>query len=306
MLATALVLGESLVDIVLSADGATTERPGGSAANVALALARLDRDVRLATACADDERGRSLKEHLAVAGVQLATDPHVLDRTSTACATIGSDGSATYEFDLEWRLGPLVEVTGERPLLVHTCSLGAVVEPGAAGVRSVVGDLRDVATVSYDVNARPAVTGAGPEIVGRVEDMVALADVVKASDEDLAELWPDRSMEDAARHLLGLGPLVVAVTRGMGGAAFWTRTTHGSAPSVAVTVADTIGAGDTFMAGTVDALWARGLLGADRREDLAALDAPGWAGVLEHAAEAAAVTVSRRGADPPYRHELPA
>src|SRR6478609_7610914 len=100
-----LVVGESLVDIVHAADGSSREYAGGSAANVAVALARLGRPVRFVTAWADDARGAVLAAHLAGAGVSLASDPEVLDRTATAAATIGADGSASYVFDLEWRLG---------------------------------------------------------------------------------------------------------------------------------------------------------------------------------------------------------
>lgn len=121
---TCLVVGESLVDIVHAADGATLEYAGGSAANVAVALARLGRSVRFATAWADDARGAVLAAHLEQAGVQLAADPHVLARTATAAATIGSDGAASYEFDLEWRLGEVG--VDEHPVAVHVCSLGAV------------------------------------------------------------------------------------------------------------------------------------------------------------------------------------
>src|SRR5690349_14499655 len=124
-----LVVGESLVDIVHEADGSTREHAGGSAANVAVALARLGRPVRFATAWGDDERGRVLADHVSRAGVALASDPVVLTRTATAAATIDPAGSATYDFDLAWHLGTVpVEPP---PLVVHTCSLGAVLEPGA-------------------------------------------------------------------------------------------------------------------------------------------------------------------------------
>src|SRR6478735_4150103 len=127
-----LVVGEALVDIVHAADGSTREYAGGSAANVSVALARLGRSVRFATAWADDDRGRVLAEHLDSAGVVLAGDPHALARTATAAATIGADGAASYVFDLEWRIN---EVTPGAPAFVHLCSLGAVLEPGADQAR---------------------------------------------------------------------------------------------------------------------------------------------------------------------------
>ncbi|MGZ4464256.1 MAG: PfkB family carbohydrate kinase [Nocardioides sp.] len=300
-----LVVGESLVDIVrgAAADGSgDTEYAGGSAANVAVALARLGRPVRFATSFADDERGRLVAAHLAAAGVALASDPGAVSRTSTAVATIGPDGAARYEFDLEWRLHPVAEEP--HPLVVHTCSLGAVLLPGAEDVVALLERLRDSATISYDVNARPAITGTGPDLVARVERVVAVADLVKASDEDLEALYPAMDPLASARRLLDLGPAAVVVTRGGEGATWLGRAGEVEVASLDVAVADTIGAGDTFGAALVDALWERGRLGADARATLRDLAAEEVADVLAHAARAAAVTVSRPGADPPYRHEL--
>ncbi len=283
----ALVVGESLVDIVIEPDGSHDEHPGGSAANVAVALARLGRAVRFVTSYGDDARGRAIAAHLAGSGVVHAVDPHALERTSTARATIGADGSASYVFDLDWRFHPVGEVA---PAMVHVCSIGAVLQPGAADVVALLQRLRATATISYDVNARPAITGTGPAVTEQVERVAALAHLVKASDEDLAALFSTLSVEDAARHLLTLGPRAVVVTRGESGATWFSATGEVSVPSVRAAVVDTIGAGDTFSAGLVDALW----------------DDPGIAPerALAHAAAAAAVTVSRRGADPPYRHEI--
>ncbi|MEJ7834458.1 MAG: carbohydrate kinase [Nocardioides sp.] len=283
----ALVVGESLVDIVRAPDGSTTERPGGSAANVAVALARLGRPVRLATAYADDERGRVLADRLADEGIELASTPHAVARTSTALATIGADGAAAYEFDLEWRLH---EVADAGPRFVHVCSLGAVVAPGADSVLALLERLRGSATISYDVNARPAITGAGPDLVARVERVVSLATVVKVSDEDLAALYPTLRAEDAAEHLRSMGPHAVALTRGDAGSTWYAAGGPVSIAARLVPVVDTIGAGDTFAAAIIDALWDD--LDRDPTE------------VLAHAVRAAAVTVSRAGADPPYQHEL--
>lgn len=299
----ALVVGESLVDIVNPADGDIKEYAGGSAANVAVALARLGRTVRFATSFADDERGRLIADHLESAGVQLATDPGAIERTSTAEATIGVDGAAEYEFDLEWRLNPVG--TDPAPVVVHTCSLGAVLMPGADDVHDLLQRLRESATVTYDINARPAITGTGPDLLDRVERMAGVADLVRASDEDLEALYPQLDLVTAARRLLSLGSEAVVVTRG-GEGAFWVADSHSvEVASRPVEVADTIGAGDTFGAALIDALWEAGYLGADRREALRDLTRDEIEGFLHHAARAAAVTVSRPGADPPYRHELP-
>jgi fructokinase len=299
---TVLVVGESLIDIVRGGDGSTTEFPGGSAANVAVALARLDRGVRFATSWGDDDRGRVLADWLARDRVELATDPFAVGHTSTALATIGADGHATYEFDLTWRLNPLHE--GPQPLVVHTCSLGAVLQPGADDVRAMLQRLREVATISYDVNARPAITGTGPELVDQVETMAALSDVVKASDEDLTVLYGGDDPVAGAKRLLSLGPAAVVVTRGSAGATWVTGALEVDVAAVPVVVADTIAAGDTFSAGLIDALWQRDLLGAERRERLRDASRDVAVDVMAQAARAAAVAVGRPGADPPYRSEL--
>ncbi|HET7193625.1 MAG TPA: carbohydrate kinase [Nocardioides sp.] len=289
-----LVIGESLIDVVRAADGTTTEHVGGSAANVAVALARLGRQVRFATSFADDPHGRMVAEHLERAGVRLTNDPHSIARTSTAIATLGADGAASYEFDLDWVLDPPpVDVM---PAAVHVCSLGAVLTPGAEVVHAAASRLNGSALVSYDVNARPVVTGTGPDLLERVERLASVSDLVKASDEDLASFYPDLTLPDAARGLLGIGPAAVVVTRGEQGAVWFSRSGLVEVPSTPVRVADTIGAGDTFSAALLDGLLGRG--------DLASLDEIAIREVLHRAVRAAAVTVSRPGADPPYASEL--
>ncbi|MFL6003155.1 MAG: carbohydrate kinase family protein [Nocardioides sp.] len=289
-----LVIGESLIDIVRSADGTTTEHVGGSAANVAVALARLGRPVRFATSFADDPHGRMVAEHLERAGVPLTNDPHSIARTSTAVATLGAGGAASYEFDLDWVLDP--PPVEEIPAAVHVCSLGAVLTPGAEVVHAAASRLHGSALVSYDVNARPVVTGSGPALVKQVERLASVCDLVKASDEDLAALYPDLVLPDAARALLERGPAAVVVTRGEQGAVWFSRSGLVELPSTPVQVADTIGAGDTFSAALLDGLIGRG--------ELAALDETAIREVLDRAVRAAAVTVSRAGADPPYASEL--
>ncbi len=297
------MVGESLVDLVQTADGVTTTHAGGSGANTAVALSRLGRSVRLATCFAEDEYGALLARHLAEDGVALATDPATVDRTSSARAWIGADGAASYAFDLEWRLGPIFP-TGPTPAAVHLTSLGAVLPPGCDDVLALVAGLRDRSTVTYDLNVRAEVTGTGPEVRGRVERLVALSDVIKASDEDLATLWPALSVEAAVGRLLSSGPAAVVVTRGGEGALFRTREYEGAVSAVHAEVVDTIGAGDTFSAAMLDALAARDLVGADRRAALRGAGPEVWRTVLSRATRAASVTVSRAGADPPSRDEV--
>lgn len=297
----ALVVGESLVDVMVR-DDQRREYAGGSAANAAVALARLGRPVVLATRYADDAHGKLLADQHAAAGLTVIGGSSA--RTSSAIARIGVDGAAAYDFDIAWDLGRVEVPADVRPVVVHACSLGAVLLPGADAVVAAVTGLRKSATISYDVNARPSITGTGPEVVTRVEAMVELADVVKASDEDLAALYPDQSWRDSAAALVRRGPAAVVVTLGGAGATVLTRAGAVDVAVSTVEVVDTIGAGDTFGAATLDALWSRDLVGADRRDALAALGLDEWREVVAYAARAAAVTVSRPGADPPYAHEV--
>jgi len=300
----ALVVGEALVDVVRARDGSVRDHAGGSSANTAVALARLGREVRFVTAYARDEHGRLLAAHLSDNGVRLGSDPLVLDRTATAVATLADSGAATYAFDIEWRLAPLTLPAEVEPAVVVFGSIGAALDPGARDVARLVEERRPSALTVFDINARPAITGTGPEVVARVEAMAALADVVKASDEDLDVLWPAREYREVAAELLARGAGAVIITMGDAGLRWFAPSGEGGVPAVPATVADTIGAGDTVTAAIVDALWGLGVVGTAASEGLLTLRAADWTSVLEHAGRAAAITVSRPGGDPPWRHEL--
>ena len=299
----ALVVGEAVIDVVHAPGAPVTERPGGSAVNVAVALARLGRPVSLATAYGADPAGDLIAAHLAGSGVGLAGDPRVLASTSRADAVIGAGGAASYTFDVGW---DLPDVGVQDPHVVHVTSLAPLLAPGANRVVDLVERLRPTTTVAYDVNLRPGITGTGPAVMQRVLAMAAHADLVKASDEDLSLLWPELSVGESAARLLEHGPAAVVVTHGGEGASWhacsgedWST---GGIHAEPVEVVDTIGAGDTFSAGLIDHLWST--LGAGGRDRLAAFGPDDWAAALHHAARAAAVTVGRVGADPPTRAEL--
>lgn len=296
-----LVLGESLVDVVASADGAAVERPGGSPANVAVALARLGAGVALATALGADPRGVAVTRHLQASGVVLAEGSTMLERTSVAVAEVDREGSASYTFEIDPRL--VVPTPSAARLHLHTGSIAAVLEPGATAIVEALRAHRPWATLSYDINARPAVTGTGAALRAGVERVAALADLVKASDEDLAVVYPGLELQAAAERLLDVGAGVVVVTRGGEGAVCLTRRHAVTVPGVPTAVADTIGAGDAFCAALLDGLAGHGLLGRDGAGPSAAPPAV-WESVVARANAAAAITVSRPGADPPTAAEL--
>ncbi|SDU77650.1 carbohydrate kinase family protein [Jiangella alkaliphila] len=299
----AVVVGEALTDVIVERDGTEARHPGGSPANVAYGLGRLGRRTALVTELGADADGDAIRAHLASAGVEVRTQGAAA-RTSSAVARLGADGSADYRFDLTWDLGPVVLT--DAPVVLHTGSLATTVAPGAAAVERLVDDVRPASTVSYDPNIRPALMGPAGSLRERVEHLVAGSDVVKASDQDTAFLAPGRDPLDVARDWLRLGPALVVVTLGGDGAVAVTAGGEVHVPAAPVTVADTVGAGDSFTAGLLDGLWHEDLLGGAARARLRAVPADVVERVVRRATLAAAVTVSRAGANPPTRAELDA
>ena len=206
-----LVIGEALIDRVRDIDGDVVEHPGGSPANVAVGLARLDHLVDFATRIGQDERGARIANHLTRHGVSLLEVSVGPNPTSVAEAHLDPSGAAEYTFDLHWDL-PRVSVPA-RVSHVHTGSIAAVLEPGAASVLATLRAARAHATISYDPNLRPDIMGDLDAVRPRVEEIVGLADVVKASDEDLALIYPGQSVPEVLRRWAKLGPSLVVVTR---------------------------------------------------------------------------------------------
>lgn len=298
----ALVIGEALIDLIRRPGQPDDARVGGSPLNVAVGLSRLGVPVELLTHLGSDAYADLVTGHLDANGVRVAEGSVGPGATSTAAATIGPDGAATYDFAIDWALPGVPRRT---PELVHTGSIGAVLAPGAEVVEETLQVVRGTATVSYDPNVRPQLMGDLHLARKQVEGLVGLADVVKASDEDAAWLYPDLTVADVVRHWLGLGPALVVVTRGGEGAYAGTVAEVAEVTAPRTTVADTIGAGDSFMAGLLAALSDAGLLGRAQEGALRSLAGEDLRRVLTFAAACAAVTVSRPGADPPRRAEMP-
>jgi fructokinase len=287
-----IVVGEALIDIVTSTGG-TIEHPGGSPANVAYGLGRLGVSTGLRTAIGEDRHGQIITEHLSSAGVQLLPGSTSLDRTATATATLAADGSASYKFDIRWNLTQAVP--SFLPKVFHTGSIATFLAPGAAAVRTLMLQCHDSCLITYDPNIRPALLGSHHEAKTTFEELVPLTDVVKLSDDDALWLYPGTPLEDIASQILGLGAGLVVITTGSAGSLLSTSATQLSIPAVRTQVADTIGAGDSYMSALIHGLLNRSSEGL----------APS---VLERvgrsAAAAAAITVSRPGANPPTLAEL--
>jgi fructokinase len=211
---------------------------------------------------------------------------------------LDENGSATYLFDIEWRL-PATEVT--TPLVMHTGSIATVLEPGCVDVVAMIDTQSPHATITFDPNVRPPLIDDPNAARARIESVVVRADVVKASDEDLRWLEPGTRPEDVAAGWLSMGPAIVAVTQGSHGAFALSADGAVRLPAHPTDVVDTVGAGDAFMTGLIDALWSRDLLGAGNRDALRAIKSDGLRRVLDVAALSSALTVARAGADLPDR-----
>lgn len=285
----ALVVGEALVDIVTAPAG-SSEHVGGGPANIAIGLGRRGVDTTLLTQLGDDERGRRIRAHVAASHVRLIS-PVLLARTSTARAAIEENGSATYAFDVAWERFDAPAIT---PRIVHVGSIAAFASPGSESVLALV-DQVPAAEITFDPNIRPALVGDRAQAVRMFERMARRASVVKLSEEDAAWLFPGRGAAELAAGLIAGGVRLVAITLGADGAILTTARDTVRVPPVRVDVADTIGAGDTFMASIIRSLLDAPSSGITRSE----IERMG-----SDAVSASAVTVSRSGADLPWAHEL--
>jgi fructokinase len=293
-----VVIGESLIDVVETATGDIVETPGGSPLNVAVTLGRLGVHTYLLSALGDDERADRIAAHLAESAVTLLPGARQLSRTSTASARMQADGSALYDFDVAWEPA---ETDLPPARAVHAGSLALFLQPGGDLVR---GWLRRSAgaLVTLDPNIRPSLLPDRDAVVDRFEDLLPLAHVVKLSDEDADWLYAGVDEPEVVQRLLDLGPTLVVLTRGARGCVLTCRDAALEVPVVPTAVVDTIGAGDSFMGALIHQILVRNLderLSARRSLRPAELALLGGA-----AAGVAAVTVGRRGADPPRIADL--
>lgn len=308
------VIGEALIDEVVRPGLDPAPHVGGSPLNVAVGLARLGHAVQFLGRFGADAYGAMVAGHLQRNCVMVPIAPDALP-TSIARAVLGADGAAAYEFALDWELPAAAHGPNGVPdfmlaatTLLHTGSIAAMLAPGAGQVFGAVVAAHTSATISYDPNCRPTIITDVDYARTQAEKFVRLADVVKASDEDLAWLYPGVEPKDSARHWLGINgaesPALVVVTRGGDGP--WAVCAAGEAacPAPPVKVVDTVGAGDSFMAALLGAVVDRELDGAQRRGALRAITPETLDELIRYAARAAAITVSRAGANPPTKTEL--
>jgi fructokinase len=294
---SAWVCGEVLIDIL-----PTGPVVGGGPANTAKALARLGHDVHFIDGISTDAYGVSARAELLRDGVNLdlalASDKPTCTATVTLDAAGGAsyefliDGTATFDFASSWLPDPY----RYQPQVLHIGTLVTMIEPGASALYDWAMQVAELAPIVFDPNIRPSVQPDRDLYEAAVEKWAALSAVIKVSDDDLAWLFPGQPIEDVANRWINDGAFLVVVTQGANGIMGYTSDGRVEVPGVKVDVVDTVGAGDTVGAIVVEAMLTHGLV--ELRGEL-------LRGVLARAAAAAAITCSRKGAQPPFKHELP-
>jgi fructokinase len=199
--------------------------------------------------------------------------------------------TATFDFNSDWLPNPQTE----RPALLHIGTLATIIEPGASVLFDWVQSVAKVAPIVFDPNIRPAVIGDRKEYVKQVERWVSISSAVKVSDEDIKWLYPSLEIEQVVNDWLAKGPSLIVVTYSDKGLAGYRVGEKVNVDAVKVVVADTVGAGDTVGAILVEAVV---------RDGLDTLSGVKLEMMLKRAAKAAAITVSRTGANPPSKDEI--
>jgi fructokinase len=294
------VCGEVLIDLI--PDG--TERKavvGGGPANTAKALAKLGIDAQFIDGISTDKYGQMALKQLHKDGVLLDFVKFSDKPTCLAIVSLNKQGGASYEFVIEgtatfdfsclWLPDPVAN----KPSLLHIGTLVTAIEPAASVLFEWAKKVAKVSPIVFDPNIRPAVMSDRTEYVKQVERWVSISSAVKVSDDDIYWLYPGVELDQVTNNWLSMGPELVVVTFGYKGLTGYRKNEKVAVDAKKVVVADTVGAGDTVGAILVEAIIEDGLdkLTGDR-----------LAVMLNRAAKAAAITVSRTGALPPSKAEI--
>ena len=304
-----LCCGEALIDMLprttTLGEDAYAPYAGGAIFNTAIALGRLGVPTGFFTGLSDDMMGDILRKTLGESGVDYSYCA-TLSRPTTVAFVKLVDGHATYAFYDEGTAGRMI-TEAELPALgadceaIHFGAISLIPEPCGSTYEALLKREHETRVISLDPNIRPGFIKDKDAHMARIRRMAGMADIVKFSDEDLAWFGLEGDEDALARHWLHHGAKLVVVTRGAEGAVGYTADHKVTVPSERVSVVDTVGAGDTFDAGVLASLKMQNLL---TKQQVAKLTENQIAQVLALGAKAAAVTVSRAGANPPWAKEI--
>lgn len=301
--------GEALIDMLPRQlpDGSDVflPVPGGAVFNTAIALGRLGENAGFISGVSTDMFGQQLVAFLEESGVDARLCVRSANPTTLALVKL-SDGQAEYSFVDENTAGRMIDPASvpdvpEHTKALHFGAISLISEPCGSAYEELHRRNRDTTVLSLDPNIRPGFVADEQGYRARLERMIATSDIVKVSEEDLEWLEPGRTFDSIAREWIASGVAVVILTMGADGARALTASLDVSVPGQNVSVIDTVGAGDTFNAGLLASLRASGVL---RKSALGSLDRQTLQSALIFASRVAAVTVSRAGANPPWKEEL--
>ncbi len=299
-----VVCGEALIDMIHDDDGSQHAAPGGGPFNTARALARLGVETAFLGHLSRDTFGRELADALQNDGTRLDLVSYGAEPTTIAVASVDSEGLAGYQFLVQGTSAPnltmeMVPADFDPAVkALHLGTLGFVLEPMADTLVELVDREHGKRLLMVDPNVRPGLE-PDDEYRQRLHHVMGMSTLVKASDADLAWLYPGLEHEHAAERILEQGVSAVVVTLGAEGAFGAHRDIRLRVPAPHVQVVDTIGAGDAFGAALLAWLDDHECLQPDLRLDESELRA-----ALDYACLAAAITCTRAGADPPHKWEM--
>ncbi len=306
-----LCCGEALIDMIPTPTNTGRDgfvpHSGGAIFNTAIALGRLGTPVGMVTGLSSDMFGDQLRTALSQSHVDTTTTIRS-DRPSTLAFVKLTDGQASYSFYDENSAGRMLTLA-DMPVLGPSVSglffggISLACEPCADAYAALLERECIARVVMIDPNIRPGFIQDENRYRARLDRMLRLSDIVKISDEDLNWIDPGpQSLGEKVSAILGMGPSLVILTRGGDGATGYLGDgSQVSVPARIVTIVDTVGAGDTFNAGVLAKLFELGLL---TKSAIKVLSTQTLEMVLSHGADAAAVTVSRAGANPPWTNDL--
>jgi fructokinase len=299
-----VVCGEALIDMIDNGDGTQRPTPGGGPFNTARALARLGAPTAFLGRLSNDAFGRELAGLLSSDGASISMASCGPEPTTIAVAELDGDGIAEYQFVIDGTSAPnltmamLPEPLPDEVDAIHVGTLGLALEPMASTLFELVSRESGRRLIMLDPNVRPGLI-SDLDYRDRLESVIPLSTVVKASVADLDWLYSGLGYEAAAERMLGRGVRLVLVTLGALGAFGATAELRIRVDAPPVDVVDTIGAGDVFGAASLARLHETDRL----RPDLE-LEADELRTLLNFACGAASVACTRVGADPPWRSDL--